>query len=124
MKFVRSRQYLPRKFKMAVTVPGDNSIDVFIHDLSLVVIMDKDGKTLKGYNILVGGGMGRTHNKESTFARVAEPLGFVAKDDLPEVLKAILATQVGNCCIFTYCAAAQECDCFRHTATSLHYFWS
>jgi len=87
------RQYLPRKFKMSVTVPGDNSVDVFIHDVSLVVIMDADGKTLKGYDVYVGGGMGRTHNKESTFARVAEPLGFVTKDDLPELLKAIMATQ-------------------------------
>jgi sulfite reductase (ferredoxin) len=89
-----SRQYLPRKFKMAVTVPGDNSVDIFIHDVGVVVIMDKDGKTLKGYNIMVGGGMGRTHNKESTFARVAEPLGFCSKEDLPELLKAILAAQV------------------------------
>lgn len=90
---IYGRQYLPRKFKIAVTVPGDNSVDIFIHDVGLVVIMDADGKTLKGYNVYVGGGMGRTHNKESTFARVSEPLGFVSKDDLPELMKAILATQ-------------------------------
>ena len=28
------RTYLPRKFKIAVTVPGDNSIDAYIHDIS------------------------------------------------------------------------------------------
>jgi len=87
------RQYLPRKFKIAVTVPGDNSVDLFIHDVGLVVIMADDGKTLKGYDVFVGGGMGRTHNKESTFAKVSEPLGFVSKEDLPELMKAILATQ-------------------------------
>jgi sulfite reductase (ferredoxin) len=37
--------------------------------------------------------MGRTHNKESTFARAADHLGFVAKDDVMELCKAILATQ-------------------------------
>lgn len=104
-----SRQYLPRKFKIAVTVPGDNSVDIFIHDVGLVVIMDPDGKTLKGYDIYVGGGMGRTHNKESTFARVAEPLGFVAKEDLSEVLKAILATQVCFCCCFWLCVCSALC---------------
>jgi len=87
------RTYLPRKFKIAVTVPGDNSMDVYIHDISLVVIMAEDGKTLMGYNVMVGGGMGRTHNKESTFARVADHLGYVDKQDITECLKAILAAQ-------------------------------
>jgi len=87
------RCYLPRKFKIAVTVPGDNSMDIFIHDVALVVIMDEDGQTLKGYNVMVGGGMGRTHNKESTFARVNEMLGYIDKDDLTEAMKAILAAQ-------------------------------
>lgn len=33
--------YMPRKFKVAVTVPGDNSIDLYTQDVSLVVITDK-----------------------------------------------------------------------------------
>lgn len=85
-------QYLPRKFKMAVTVPGDNSVDLFTNDIGMVVITKPDG-SLDGFNIYVGGGMGRTHNKESTFARTAEPLGFVKAEDTVEVLKAIIATQ-------------------------------
>eukprot|EP00292_Cryptomonas_paramecium_P004146 CAMPEP_0113711836 /NCGR_PEP_ID=MMETSP0038_2-20120614/31010_1 /TAXON_ID=2898 /ORGANISM="Cryptomonas paramecium" /LENGTH=684 /DNA_ID=CAMNT_0000638201 /DNA_START=65 /DNA_END=2119 /DNA_ORIENTATION=+ /assembly_acc=CAM_ASM_000170 len=85
------RTYLPKKFKVAVTVPGDNSVDIYINDIGLVVILEDDGKTLKGYNVLVGGGMGRANNKDSTFARVADHLGFVAKEDINEVLKAILA---------------------------------
>jgi len=87
------RTYLPRKFKIGVTVPGDNSIDAYIHDITLVVIMAEDGKTLAGYNIMVGGGMGRTHNKETTFARAADHLGYVDKADITEALKAILAAQ-------------------------------
>ena len=53
----------------------------------------QDGKTLAGYNIMVGGGMGRTHNKETTFARAADHLGYVDKADLTETLKSILAAQ-------------------------------
>ncbi len=84
--------YMPRKFKCSITVPGDNSIDLYTHDVSLVVITDESGDLL-GFNVLTGGGMGRTHNKEETFARLAEPLGYVAKDDIFDLMKAILATQ-------------------------------
>ena len=55
--------------------------------------MEADGKTLKGFNIVVGGGMGRTHRKEETFARAADHLGFVKKEDFFEAMKAILAVQ-------------------------------
>jgi sulfite reductase (ferredoxin) len=84
--------YMPRKFKVAVTVPGDNSIDAYTQDVTLVVITDEQGE-LQGFNILAGGGMGRTHNKEETFARVADEIGYVDKADVYEVMKAIVATQ-------------------------------
>jgi len=80
--------YLPRKFKIGVTVEGDNSIDVYINDISLVVLDD-----LSGVNVLVGGGLGRTHGKDTTFARAAEELAFVPNAKVPVVLKAIVAVQ-------------------------------
>ena len=84
--------YLPRKFKVAVTVPGDNSVDLFSQDLSLVVISNPDG-SLKGFNIYAGGGLGRTHKKEETFARIADPIGYVEGDDVYDAVKAIVCTQ-------------------------------
>ena len=51
--------FLPRKFKVAVTVPGDNSLDLLTNDLGIVIISSEEGEVL-GYNLLVGGGMGRT----------------------------------------------------------------
>ncbi|MBR8833081.1 MAG: sulfite reductase, ferredoxin dependent [Stigonema ocellatum SAG 48.90 = DSM 106950] len=84
--------YMPRKFKVSVTVPGDNSIDVYTQDLSLVVITNSKGE-LEGFNVLAGGGLGRTHNKEETFARLADPICYVAKDDVYNLVKAIVATQ-------------------------------
>jgi sulfite reductase (ferredoxin) len=84
--------YMPRKFKCAVTVPEDNSVDLFSQDVSLVVITDKK-KELQGFNVYAGGGLGRTHNKEETFARVADPIGYVEKADIYDFIKAIVATQ-------------------------------
>lgn len=89
---IYGKHFMPRKFKISVTVPGDNSIDVYTHDLSLVVITDRHGD-LRGFNVLAGGGLGRTHNKEETFARAADPIGYVAKDDVYDLVKAIVATQ-------------------------------
>ncbi|WP_353259673.1 sulfite reductase, ferredoxin dependent [Prochlorothrix hollandica] len=87
--------YMPRKFKIAVTVPGDNSIDLLTQDLGLVVITNKKGE-LQGFNVYAGGGMGRTHNKEETFPRIADAIGFVEHGDIYDVVKAIVATQRDN----------------------------
>jgi len=51
------------KFKCAVTVPGDNSVDLYSQDLSLVVITN-DQKELKGFNVFAGGGLGRHTTKK------------------------------------------------------------
>ncbi|WP_310483600.1 sulfite reductase, ferredoxin dependent [Chamaesiphon sp. VAR_48_metabat_403] len=85
-------QYLPRKFKIAITVPGDNSIDIFSQDLGLVVITNAKGQLL-GFNVYAGGGLGRTHNKEETFARIADPIGYVTKANIYDLVKAIVSTQ-------------------------------
>jgi sulfite reductase (ferredoxin) len=85
-------QYMPRKFKCAVTVPGDNSVDLLSQDVSLVVMTNAQDE-LEGFNVYAGGGLGRTHNKEETFARVADPIGYVDKADIYDLLKAIVATQ-------------------------------
>lgn len=43
---------------------------------------------VQGFNITAGGGLGRTHRNEDTFARMADPLGYVDKDDLFHVVSA------------------------------------
>ena len=84
--------YMPRKFKFSITVPGDNSIDLYTQDLSLVVITNENSE-LQGFNVFAGGGLGRTHNKEETFARKADEICYVSKEDVFELVKAIVATQ-------------------------------
>ncbi|KAJ7979580.1 Sulfite reductase [Quillaja saponaria] len=88
-------QFLPRKFKIAVTVPTDNSVDILTNDIGIVAISGDDGEPL-GFNIYVGGGMGRTHRLETTFPRLGEPLGFVPKEDILYAVKAIVVTQREN----------------------------
>ncbi|MFM7635815.1 MAG: sulfite reductase, ferredoxin dependent [Cyanobacteriota bacterium] len=84
--------YLPRKFKIAVTVPGDNSVDLLTQDIGLVLFSDPSGRP-QGCNVYVGGGLGRTHNKEDTFARTADPLGYVPHEHVLELVQAIAALQ-------------------------------
>lgn len=45
-------QFLPRKFKIAVTVPTDNSVDLFTNDIGVVVISNDDGEP-QGFNLYV-----------------------------------------------------------------------
>lgn len=89
------KAYLPRKFKLGVALPGDNSGEVYAQDVGfLAVCEDFD---IVGYNVLVGGGMGVTPSAAKTYAAVAMPMAFipVADDNTPaiDVAKAILKVQ-------------------------------
>ena len=85
-------RYLPRKFKVALAVEGDNCVDVYSDDLGLVAMRGPEGG-LGGFNVLVGGGLGRTHNKPDTYPAVAQPLAFVATEHLIEAARAVVAVQ-------------------------------
>jgi sulfite reductase (ferredoxin) len=84
-------RYLPRKFKIGLAVPEDNTIDVLTNDLAIVALFDGGGNgRLLGYNFLIGGGHGMTHNKPATYPRLATPVAFVEPDDLLEAAKAVV----------------------------------
>jgi len=85
-------QYLPRKFKTTVALEGDNCVDVYAHDLAIVAMKRPDG-ALRGFNVLVGGGLGRTHNKPETFVAVAVPLAFVQAQQIVDVAREVVAVQ-------------------------------
>jgi sulfite reductase (ferredoxin) len=84
--------YLPRKFKTAIALEGDNCIDVYSNDLGLVVRKGPDGG-LAGVDVLVGGGLGRTANKPETFPAVAKPLAFVSPEQAVATCRAVVAVQ-------------------------------
>jgi sulfite reductase (ferredoxin) len=81
-------RYLPRKFKTGLAIPEDNTIDVLTNDLAIVALFD--GDVLLGYNFLLGGGHGMTHNKPETYPRLATPVAFIEPDDLLEAAAAVV----------------------------------
>ncbi|MFM1851377.1 MAG: Sulfite reductase hemoprotein beta-component [Verrucomicrobiota bacterium] len=82
------KTYLPRKFKASLVIPPVNDMDVFTNDLGFIAITD--GDTLLGYNVVVGGGMGRSHNNQATFPRLGDVVGFLPADKVVDVAKAVL----------------------------------
>jgi sulfite reductase (ferredoxin) len=84
--------YLPRKFKTAVALQGDNCVDVFGHDLAIVALRGADGE-LGGFNVMVGGGLGRTNNKPETFPAVAVPMAYVGPEQLVAVSQGVVSVQ-------------------------------
>jgi sulfite reductase (NADPH) hemoprotein beta-component len=86
------KTYLPRKFKIGFAIPPLNDVDVFTNCCGFVAIGDGSGKLL-GYNLTVGGGMGRSHGNEATFPRLADVIGFLPSEKVVEVAKAVLTVQ-------------------------------
>jgi sulfite reductase (ferredoxin) len=84
--------YLPRKFKIATAVPGDNSVDLYTNDVGVVPIVD-DAGAVRAYNLTVGGGLGMTHGKTTTFPRLADELGSVPAARLLDAVRAIVIVQ-------------------------------
>jgi sulfite reductase beta subunit-like hemoprotein len=80
-------RYLPRKFKTAVGLSVDNCVDIYSQDVGLLAIV-ADGR-IRGFNLLVGGGLGMTHNKADTTARLAQPLGFVPTEHGVEAVRIV-----------------------------------
>ena len=80
------KRYLPRKFKIGFAIPPLNDVDVFTNDIGFVAIVE-DGK-FAGYNLIAGGGMGRSHGNAQTFPRLADIVGFLAPDQVEAIAKA------------------------------------
>ena len=85
-------RYLPRKFKTAIALEGDNCVDVYSNDLGLVARRGPEGG-LAGIDVLVGGSLGRTANKPETFPAVALPLAFVEPAQAVETCRAVVGVQ-------------------------------
>lgn len=82
--------YLPRKFKIALTVAGENAVDLFTHDLGLAATFEAGA--ISGWHLFAGGGMGMTHGQDATFPRLADHLGWLPDHSLHAVADAVLTT--------------------------------
>jgi sulfite reductase (NADPH) hemoprotein beta-component len=85
------KTYMPRKFKIGFVIPPTNDIDVYAQDLGFIAIAGADG--LEGFNVVVGGGMGRTDRAPATYPRLADLIGFVPTDQVFAVIDAVMAVQ-------------------------------
>lgn len=84
---------MPRKFKIGIALPDDNSLDIHTHDIGIIPeLTDK----LEGFNILIGGGLGSHHRQKHTFSRLSDPLAFVPPEKLIDVVTKIVEFQRDN----------------------------
>ncbi len=75
--------FLPRKFKIAVSATADDRrTAVAFHDIGLRIVRNADGET--GFEVLVGGGLGRTPHVGKTIRE------FLPRESLLAYLEAIL----------------------------------
>ncbi|OAB38723.1 sulfite reductase [Paenibacillus macquariensis subsp. defensor] len=88
---IYGKVYLPRKFKIGVTVPPTNDVDVFSQDLGLIAIYE-EGK-LKGFNVAVGGGMGMTYGDTQTYPQLARVIGFCTPEQVIDVAEKTVMIQ-------------------------------
>lgn len=85
------RQYMPRKFKIGFAVPPSNDIDIYSQDLGFVAVASR-GK-LKGFNVVIGGGMGRTDRAPETYPRLGDVIGYIDVKDLLPTIEAVMGVQ-------------------------------
>jgi sulfite reductase (ferredoxin) len=83
--------YLPRKFKIAIGLPGDNSVDVYTNDVGLIAVCE-DWKVV-GYNVLVGGSFGVTPSAKKTFPAIALPMCYIEASRVVDLVVAIVKVQ-------------------------------
>jgi sulfite reductase (NADPH) hemoprotein beta-component len=83
--------YMPRKFKIAFAVPPSNDLDIYTQDLGFIAIAGPDG--IEGFNVAIGGGMGRTDGDPNTYPRLANVIGFIPKDRVIPCADAVMSVQ-------------------------------
>ena len=85
------RTYMPRKFKIGFALPPSNDIDVYAQDLGFIAIGGPKG--LEGFNVAIGGGMGRTDQARATYPRLASVIGFVPARRVIACADAVMTVQ-------------------------------
>jgi sulfite reductase (ferredoxin) len=88
---IYGKQYLPRKFKMAIGLPHDNCVDIYTNDMGFLAVV-RDGRIV-GYNVLVGGGLGTTPSAKKTFPALARRMAFALPEQVLAVAEAVVKVQ-------------------------------
>ncbi len=83
--------YLPRKFKIGLSLPEDNHVDILTQDIGLLGIVE--GDQLIGFDVYVGGGMGRTPSAEKTYPALGKLMCFVPREEAVGLCEAVVKVQ-------------------------------
>lgn len=81
--------YLPRKFKIGFAYEGENTTDIYTHDLGFVAHCDAGLVT--GFTLLAGGGLGQSSGVTASHPRLGDPIAFIKPDRLLEAAKAVVS---------------------------------
>jgi sulfite reductase (ferredoxin) len=84
-------QYLPRKFKVGIAHPHDNSIDLLTQDVGFMPVVSD--KLAKHYDLYTGGGLGTTHNLPETKQLLGVYLGKVSREQVVDAVRSIAILQ-------------------------------
>lgn len=92
---IYGKTYLPRKFKMGIGLPEDNAADIYSQDIGFLAITEgeDDDAVIVGYNIIIGGGFGRTPSKKDTYAAVGTALCYAPKGEEIAAAEAVMKVQ-------------------------------
>lgn len=88
---VYGAHYLPRKFKVGIAHPHDNSIDLLTQDVGFLPVVN--GRSAEAYDLYAGGGLGITHNQPETQQLLGVHLGRVPREQVVETVRAIALLQ-------------------------------
>ena len=86
---IYGKVYLPRKFKVALSLPEDNCTDILAQCLGFLAIREKNGSPI-GYNLFAGGGQGQTNSMSDTYPLIAQPVCFIEPDEVVKGAEAIV----------------------------------
>ena len=85
------RTYMPRKFKIGFVIPPVNDIDVYAQDLGFIAIVERG--QIVGFNVAIGGGMGRIDRNPNSYPRLADVIGFVKVENMLRTVDAVMEVQ-------------------------------
>ena len=83
--------YLPRKFKVGIAHPHDNSIDLLTQDVGFLPIAA--GGSAEWYDLYTGGGLGITQNQPETQQLLGIHMGRVPREQVVDTVRAIVVLQ-------------------------------
>jgi len=85
--------YLPRKFKVGIAHPTDNSVDVLTQDVGFVPVAGNGAADGELWDLYSGGGLGQTHNNAATAPLLGLYLGRIRREQVVAATRAIAILQ-------------------------------